>query len=173
VARPRELTELDIAAWGSFARHVRALPGRKAPEVVEIRQRAAPTVAVERATVPQGRSISPRFPVLVIGEQPPGMDNATWRRLRNGRLGSERSVDLHGHTAQRGFVALELLLRGARADGIRVVEVITGRGAGEGGGVLKRELPLWLNLPHIRPMILAALHPTTRNTGAVRLLLRR
>jgi DNA-nicking Smr family endonuclease len=170
VARPRDLTENDLATWGAFVRHVRALPGRSAPEAVEIRPRA---VVPQGGTLPQPRPVAQRFAVLVIGEQPPGVDNATWRRLRNGRLGAERSLDLHGHTAQRGFVALELLLRGARADGIRVVEVITGRGAGEGGGVLKRELPLWLNLPHLRPMILAAVHPTNRNTGAVRLLLRR
>jgi len=110
---------------------------------------------------------------MTIGEQPPGVDNATWRRLRTGRASVERRLDLHGHTAQRAYLALELLLHGARADGVRVVEVITGRGAGETGGVLKREVPLWLNLPHLRPMILAAVHPNARNTGAVRLLLRR
>jgi DNA-nicking Smr family endonuclease len=85
----------------------------------------------------------------------------------------ERRLDLHGHTAQRAFVAMELLLRSARADGVRVVEIITGRGAGETGGVLRREVPLWLNLPHLRPMILAAAYPHMRNTGAIRLLLRR
>jgi DNA-nicking Smr family endonuclease len=52
-------------------------------------------------------------------------------------------------------------------------EVITGRGATEGGGVLRRELPLWLNLPDLRPMVLAVTHPHPGNPGSVRLLLRR
>jgi DNA-nicking Smr family endonuclease len=56
---------------------------------------------------------------------------------------------------------------------VRVVEIITGHGAGEAGGVLKREVPLWLNLPNLRPFILGAAHPHIRNTGAVRLLLRK
>jgi len=53
------------------------------------------------------------------------------------------------------------------------VEVITGRGAGEAGGVLRRELPHWLNLPSLRPLVLAAIHPHPANPGAVRVLLRR
>jgi DNA-nicking Smr family endonuclease len=53
------------------------------------------------------------------------------------------------------------------------VEVITGRGSGEQGGAIKREFPIWLNLPEIRPLILAASHPHAANSGSVRLLLRR
>ena len=64
-------------------------------------------------------------------------------------------------------------LRSAHADRLRCVEVITGHGNTSGGGVLRRELPLWLNLPDIRPMVLAAAHPHAANRGAVRLLLRR
>ena len=48
------------------------------------------------------------------------------------------------------------------------VEVVTGQ-----GGVLRRELPLWLNLPELRGLVLAAAHPHATNPGAVRLLLRR
>jgi DNA-nicking Smr family endonuclease len=51
--------------------------------------------------------------------------------------------------------------------------VITGRGSGETGGVIRRELPLWLNLPQLRPLVLAVTHPHAANVGAVRLLLRR
>ncbi len=123
------------------------------------------------ATLP--RPIPHRVAAVTIGEQPAGVDNAIWRRLRSGRLQAERSLDLHGHTAQRAYAALERLLHSARADGVRVVEVITGRGSGEAGGVLWREVPLWLNLPHLRPFILAAAYPHSRNTGAIRVLLRR
>jgi DNA-nicking Smr family endonuclease len=56
---------------------------------------------------------------------------------------------------------------------MRCVEIVTGRGSGEGGGRIRREFPIWLNLPEIRPMILAATHPHAANPGSVRLLLRR
>ena len=65
------------------------------------------------------------------------------------------------------------LNQAAHGDRVRCVEVITGRGTGEAGGVLRRELPMWLNLPALRPLVLAASHPHAANTGAVRLLLRR
>ena len=48
------------------------------------------------------------------------------------------------------------------------VEVVTGRGSSEGGGTIRRELPLWLNLPDIRPLILGASHPHAANPGSVR-----
>jgi DNA-nicking Smr family endonuclease len=84
-----------------------------------------------------------------------------------------RTLDLHGRTAQRAFHALESFLHAAHADQVRVVEVITGRGSGETGGVIRREFPLWLNLPTLRPLVLAASHPHEKNPGSVRLLLRR
>ena len=43
--------------------------------------------------------------------------------------------------------------------------MITGRGSGETGGVIRRELPLWLNLPALRPLVLAAAHPHAANPG--------
>ena len=45
--------------------------------------------------------------------------------------------------------------------------------SGESGGVIRRELPHWLNLPEIRPLILGAAHPHALNPGSVRLILRR
>jgi DNA-nicking Smr family endonuclease len=88
---------------------------------------------------------------------------------------------LHGMTAQQAFHALRSFLRAAHGDRLRCVEIVTGRGDGEHGGVLRREFALWLNLPDIRPLVLAAVHPhasnalhsNAANPGSVRLLLRR
>ena len=110
---------------------------------------------------------------LIVGVQPPSVDNATWSRFRTGKLPAGRTLDLHGRTAQRAFFALQSFLGNAHADRMRVVEVITGRGSGEAGGVIRREFPLWLNLGELRPMVLAAAHPHAANPGSVRLLLRR
>jgi DNA-nicking Smr family endonuclease len=112
-------------------------------------------------------------PAITIGQQPAGLDNATWLRFRTGKLAAARTLDLHGRTAHRAYHALESFLRGAHGDRLRCVEIITGRGTGQEGGVLKRELPLWLNLAQLRPIILAAVHPHPANPGSVRLLLRR
>ena len=84
-----------------------------------------------------------------------------------------RTLDLHGKTAQAAFHALERFVHAASGDRVRCVEVITGRGSGEGGGVIRREMPFWLNSAGLRPLILAAAYPHAGNLGATRLLLRR
>jgi len=110
--------------------------------------------------------------MLDVGTHPPGVDAATWTRLRTGRLAPERGIDLHGRTAQDAHDALRGFLLRAHADGVRCVEIVTGHGTRTGGGVIRRELPLWLNLPDLRALVLAAAHPP-KNPGAIRLLLRR
>jgi DNA-nicking Smr family endonuclease len=101
------------------------------------------------------------------------VDTSSWQRFRTGKTAPTRTLDLHGRTAQRAYHALHAFLHAAHADGIRCVEIVTGRGSGEAGGVLRRELPMWLNSPTLRPLVLAASHPHRANPGAVRLLLRR
>jgi DNA-nicking Smr family endonuclease len=183
--RARSLTETDAAEWARYAQRITPLlgvPGRSsvapaaspepsariAPDVTRRGLRSATTVAVQP-------------PLLGVGGQPPGVDAASWQRFRRGQLASARKLDMHGMTAQQAFHALRAFLRAAQSDGLRCVEIVTGRGNGEHGGVLRREFALWLNLPDIRPLVLAAVHPHTSsamhshmaNPGSVRLLLRR
>lgn len=84
-----------------------------------------------------------------------------------------RTLDLHGQTAQRAHTVLHAFLGAAHAEGLRCVEIVTGRGQGLEGGVLRRELPHWLNGPELRHLVLAASHPHPANPGSVRVLLRR
>ena len=184
-ARRRGLTEHDRAAWASYVLHVVPLRDSAAPE--EVPEVSLPAVPPQSPQSPQSAPLPPaswfaagpaappapaRTPPLAIGAHPPGVDNATWARFRTGKTPALRTLDLHGRTAQRAYVALHAFLNRAHADRVRCVEVITGRGAGE-GGVIRRELPLWLNLGELRPLVLAAAHPHAANPGSVRLLLRR
>ncbi len=175
-SRVRNLSEPDRDAWASYVRHVRALAGRAVPVVAERAAAAvAPAVRPVEAAVVVARP--PRLgapaPAVVTGLQPAGLDNATWGKFRGGKMAPVRTLDLHGKTAQVAFGALERFLAEAYADQVRCVEVITGRGSGESGGVIRRELPMWLNLPRLRPLVLAMAHPHARNAGSVRVLIRR
>ncbi len=172
------LTETDRAIWAEFSRQVAPLPGRVAsdpPAALPMPNPMPETAPGPRPAPPPTLprpALVPRAP-LVVDRQPPGLDTGTWTRFRAGKLAPTRTLDLHGRTAQRSFHALADFLHRAASDQQRCVEVITGRGAGPEGGVLRRELPLWLNLGELRPLLLAAAHPHAANQGAVRLLLRR
>jgi DNA-nicking Smr family endonuclease len=174
LSRRRTLSEADRAIWAGYVQNVAPLDGVARPDAPP----APPLPEPGNAAIP-GLPAAPPVPTvqrmgpLIVGLQPPGVDNATWSRFRTGKLPAGRTLDLHGRTAQRAFFALQSFLGNAHADRLRVVEVITGRGSGEGGGVIRREFPLWLNLHELRPMVLAAAHPHAANQGSVRLLLRR
>ena len=132
----------------------------------------APPQAARTGALPAPRARA-ALPALVTGLPPPGLDRASWSRFSGGKRQPARTLDLHGKTAQAAFHALDDFLLAAHADGLRVVEIITGRGTGEQGGVIRRELPHWLNLPRLRPLVLAAAHPHAHNAGSTRVLLRR
>jgi DNA-nicking Smr family endonuclease len=175
VTRRVRLTEEDRHYWALYAQQIAPLRGRPRPSLPSPPAETAAEVPVTLPTAPSERRRPPRAPspVLAVGDNPGGLDRGTWERLRTGKLSPSRTLDLHGRTAERAFHALAGFLRTAHADGLRCVEVITGRGAGETGGVIRRELPHWLNRPDLRPLILAASHPHPANPGAVRVLLRR
>ncbi len=171
--RPRSLTDHDRAAWHAYAREVRLLPGKTPVEPPPMAAALPPSPpSPPPRQVPQAPARQPAF-TLITGMQPAGLDRASWSRFHGGRMPATRTLDLHGKTAQAAFHALERFLHNAAADHVRCVEIITGRGTGETGGVIRRELPLWLNLPALRPLILAAAHPHALNPGSTRLLLRR
>ncbi|MGE0225922.1 MAG: Smr/MutS family protein [Porticoccaceae bacterium] len=173
-ARPRPLTEADRAEWAQFARLITPLRGQPPVAPVALPPPAAelpPRPRLVRPPAGTARAERPR--PVTVGAAPAGVDASTWQRLRSGKLIAVRKLDLHGMTAQHAYHALIAFLRNAHADRLRCVEVITGRGSGESGGTIRREFPIWLNLPEIRPLVLAAVHPHPANPGSVRLLLRR
>ncbi|EUK19033.1 Smr/MutS family protein [Commensalibacter papalotli (ex Servin-Garciduenas et al. 2014)] len=111
---------------------------------------------------------------ITIGQKQAGLDTNTWKKLHKGQMQPEKILDLHGYTAQRAFFVLEEFLIRAQRNNIRCVEIITGIGTGyKEGGILKRELPYWLNRPAIQSLILGTTYPAQWNGGAVRILLKR
>jgi DNA-nicking Smr family endonuclease len=174
--RVRSLSEADQALWANYAQQLSPLRGRvakKPPEPPKPNGKPPPSTATPAPKA--GPPSKPRTMAspLAVGTQPGGIDKATWHRFQSGKLATVRTLDLHGMTTQRAFHALVSFLRSAHAEQARCVEVVTGRGSGETGGVIRREFPHWLNLPEIRPLILGAAHPHALNQGSVRLILRR
>lgn len=170
--RQRSLTQQDRDVWAEFARKVKPLPGHAVPDApdpppapVTPAQPPAPVLPQAAARLQHNPS-PPR-----LNATPAGLDRGTWDKFRGGKVRVEAVLDLHGHTVARAHRALEGFLLQAHAAQLRCVEIVTGRGQQE-GGILRRELPYWLEGQALRGLILAAIHPRA-NPGAVRLLLRR
>ncbi|MDE7546572.1 Smr/MutS family protein [Acetobacter fabarum] len=108
-----------------------------------------------------------------IGQRQPGVDDYSWRRFHQGSMRVEKRLDLHGMVAQEAFVRLREFMDVAAHRGLRCVEIITGLGTGHEGGILRRELPYWLERPEMRASILGLAYPHEGNKGSVRVLLRR
>jgi DNA-nicking Smr family endonuclease len=173
--RPRLVSASERALWHAYLslNAVQALPGRDTPPPPPPPSPASDPVPAPAAapTPPRPKIPAPIQPVAV-GQPGAGLDERRWRDLRRGKTRPERTLDLHGRRADEAHSATIAFLRNAHADGVRCVAIVTGKGSGE-GGILRRELPHWLNLPAVRSLILGAAHPHRANTGAVHLLLRR
>jgi DNA-nicking Smr family endonuclease len=171
--RARALSAADRALWQAYVVSVDPLPGRALPppELTTAPPNipAAQSPLAVQSTTPQAWQPPP----IQVNVTPAGLDDKRWRALRRGRMKPERTLDLHGRRAQEAHDAVRGFLHDAFTDGLRCVAVITGRGSSPEGGVLRRELPHWLNTPDMRRMLLAAAHPHAANTGAVHLMLRR
>jgi DNA-nicking Smr family endonuclease len=172
----RRLSEEDRALWHAWAARtqVQPLKGRDpfpVPASPPLAPAAAPAPTLAPSAPARTRPAAP--PELQIGHAPGGLDARRLRDLRRGKQRPERRLDLHGKRAQEAHHAVRAFLHSAFLDGLRCVEVVTGKGPAPEGGVLRRELPHWINAPDLRPLLLGAIHAPTANTGAVYLLLRR
>ncbi len=174
--RRRGLSRADLTLWHAFTADIRPLFGHARPEAPPTPPSDPAPEAI--APKPVGKPAAPApqralAPEIRIGEQPGGLDRKRWRALRRGDLEAERVLDLHGRRVNDAHAALRAFLHDASLDGVRSVTVVTGKGPQPDGGILKRELPHWLNAPDLRPLLLGAAHPDPTNAGAVNILLRR
>jgi DNA-nicking Smr family endonuclease len=170
--RPRGLTEADRALWHDFAHRTGIVPRPGVTITPPPAPLAAPSTPAATPPAPPPPRAAPRADIAV-GVAPAGLDGRRWKELRRGRIRPERLLDLHGRRAQDAHDAVRRFLADAVADGLRCVAIVTGKGSSTEGGVLRRELPHWLNAADLRPLLLGAAHPHAANPGAVHLLLRR
>jgi DNA-nicking Smr family endonuclease len=182
MSRRRRLSDEERALWTGFARSI--TPLRDAPEPSPVSPAAVESAGGEvEAPAPAGRA-APRPDTGVQKKSPPlaPLGRRMCRRVARGREPIDRRVDLHGLTQAQAHAALLRFLRGAQAEGGRVVLVVTGKGTGRADrdtaaerGVLKRQVPLWLSLPEFRPLVVGFedAHAGHGGQGALYVRLRR
>ena len=185
--RPAEASNLkdeDLALWKHVTRDAKPLTKRAPPPARPAPAEAPPAKAepkTEKQTGParaRPRPVTPprrAEPALEHGRAA-GVDRRRTERLRRGRLPVEARLDLHGYTQDRAHAALGQFLGESQARSLRCVLVITGKGTTtEAGGVLRAQVPRWLNEPANRARVLAFdyAQPKHGGLGAIYVLLRR
>jgi DNA-nicking Smr family endonuclease len=129
-----------------------------------------------------GHNLSPAIGARLKG-QALAMDHKKHGKMTRGKLAPEARIDLHGMTLNEAHPALTGFILSAWTRGLRLVLVITGKGKqrDEGGpipvrfGVLKNQVPNWLHMAPLKPLVLQIdeAHLKHGGTGAYYVYLRR
>lgn len=103
------------------------------------------------------------------------LDRRTEDRLRRGKLPIEDRIDLHGMYRETAQDAVRAFILNAYKNNKRCVLIITGKGTLDKPAVLKENLPDWLDMPDIAPLVLKAYpaQPIHGGSGAFYVYLRR
>ncbi len=100
------------------------------------------------------------------------MDKRAFGQLKRGKSTPEARIDLHGLTVADAHSALIAFLLRAQSEGLRLVLVITGKGrSGDGPiperrGILRRQVPHWLELPPLSQAVLQVVEAHQRHGGS-------
>jgi DNA-nicking Smr family endonuclease len=179
MTRRRPLSDEERALWKNVARSVKPL--RKPTEAVEPLPEPSPKSPPSK---PRAKSAGPAPRVAASPKSPPlaPLDRRLKQRVARGREPIEARLDLHGMTQAQAHTELLRFLRRAHADGVRTVLVVTGKGLRSRDhsqdherGVLRRQVPMWLELPEFRLIVVGfdAAHVGHGGQGALYVRLRR
>jgi len=164
----------DQALWKAVTETVRSLdskiPAKKA-EHVSLRKKLTVEVQPIRH--------SPDFDYTVCDPLHEGdlhaMDKKTGQRFKSGAMQIDSRLDLHGYTLDKAFEVLKDFIHDQSRQNARCLLVITGKGGLLGRGVLKAEMPVWMNSAEIRSLVLSytTAQPKDGGDGAFYILLKR
>lgn len=158
MTRRRSLSDDERTLWETVTRAISPLRKRKAKKIEA-------GVGEKEATPPAALAkprASPKVAAPAVAPARPGppplapLERRLKQKLSRGRESIDARIDLHGMTQVDAHAALAHFLRRAQHDGARVVLVITGKGARTSAdphaerGVLKRQVPLWLESAELR-----------------------
>jgi DNA-nicking Smr family endonuclease len=155
----RQPTSEERALWRAVTRHdVRFQETPKSEdEKQETVVRMEDVVRAERFAVPKlektRRAVLPELETNNLS----ALDGARAKRLKRGAIPPDWVLDLHGMGREAAYDTVGVLIHEAVESHMRCLLIVTGKGRG-GEGVLRRELPHWLNEPRLRAQVVALAH---------------
>ena len=179
--RRRAVTPDEVRIWRAVVQDAKPLPGQALPDDPEsVPPEATPSPPPPPGPPPVRPSVHPVPPRLHAGSpelghgQAPGLDRRSAERMKRGEMAIEATLDLHGHSQDLAHGELIAFIQRAWAAGRRCVLVVTGKGM-KGSGILKAQVPRWLNQSPLRERILGFSYarPQHGGDGALYVLVRR
>lgn len=189
--KKRDLSGEEQELWALATRDVKpAKKRRRRPILRDAALEAAPQEEKERRSAPKNivltRAPAARVaqnpqPAARVAKPPPvfgGGDPKADRKAAKGLIPIEARLDLHGMTEAAAHARVTRFLLAAREDGLRLVLVITGKGARAGGGgrgVIRMRFFDWIETAPLRSAIarVASARPKDGGAGAFYVFLKR
>ena len=147
-----------------------SLAPKEAPEAPKPAAKEPPT-AFEIAPFDIGSKAKPQTRIPAAPASSPRMDAKAFRKLARGKLEPEGRIDLHGMRADEAHAELNNFILRSHAKGRRLVLVITGKGQRSDGsfpyqrGILRRQVPHWLQQNPVAPIVLQVTPASPRHGG--------
>ncbi len=176
--------EDEKALWDHITRDVEPLKDRNLPTTDD---KGTPKTPRKKTQAP--RRDTPALSLQTECQRHQGsfskdLDKRTDERLRRGQMRIDLTIDLHGMNREQAQRALAHRLNEAFMSRKRTALIITGKGRGKASsaewiapkpGVLKQNLPSWLNEAPLRDIVLKAYpaKPADGGDGAFYVYLRR
>lgn len=169
-SRGRRLSDGERVLWREITRGIQPLRPTAPGELEAGGVAEAPSASRTQTHAPV-KLASPK-PKMESPPEPAHLGRRAKQRVARGRDPIDGRLDLHGLTQAEAHDALLRFLHTAQTRGARLVMVITGKGRSGLGGVLKRQVPLWLVLPQFRAMVIGYDEAHQRHGGEGALYLR-
>ncbi|MCU0803313.1 MAG: Smr/MutS family protein [Rhodobacteraceae bacterium] len=186
MSRKRHLHPDEQALWQTVARTARPLhktadlilpdpvPGPRHPPVTVTAAAPLPLFSLgEKARTATAHRIAPDL-ATALATAPLQMDAKAFGKMTRGKLAPEARIDLHGMTLAEAHPELIRFVLNAHANGLRLVLVISGKGKRREDigpipqrvGALRHQVPQWLRLPPVGPVVLQVTEAHLRHGGS-------
>ena len=191
--KPSPLTPEDRALWKRLSETIEQLPPSKSRGRVPLQSSAPSDGPSFKPRAEPLVDVSPRIyslpPLPAVAKDvsgracgPPPLapfDRKRARALVTGKIAIEAKLDLHGLRQDEAFYRLQGFLRDCSARGLSTVIVVTGKGGvrpasgpqelvgyfGPERGILRRNLPMWLDQPDLRAIVASYAQASIRHGG--------
>ena len=180
----RTVTPDEAALWNHATRAL--VPVKVKPRITE----TAPAAPVKSPQSEPATRTAGKNPPKATLRPPPAaprpppsppladFDRRQARRISSGKVEIEARIDLHGMRQSDAHVRLRAFLLDAHARGLKTVLVITGKGGEQPKddymaeafgqqrrGVLRRNVPIWLDEPELRAVVVGYTPAGVRHGG--------